>query len=505
MLDHLLYSEQSPLLFTQTLFWVFFAGVLLCYQTLHTRIFARNFFLMIFSLYFYYLSSGWYFGLLVFSTYVDYYIGKWIHASQDPLRRKRLVTASVVINLATLAYFKYAYFFTDQFNLLTGADLQTTNFLAAFANEVFALELDIHKIILPVGISFYTFQTISYSVDIYRREIEPVKNIWDFAFYVSFFPQLVAGPIVRASDFVPQIYRRYELSEVEYGQAIYMILCGLTKKILISDYVSVNFVDRVFESPGSFSGFENLMATYGYAIQIYCDFSGYTDIAIGLSLLLGFRLPANFKSPYKSLNITDFWRRWHISLSSWLRDYLYISLGGNRKGRVLTYLFLLTTMLLGGLWHGAHVRFIVWGALHGAALALHKMWMEVTGSSAKEADHQPVVMKVFWGLITFHFVCLCWIFFRAADMDRALQVITQITTNFRLDLIGEMLQGYAKVFAVIVLGFVMHLLPTTWKEHWRDRFVLLPDFVRATAILILLLVLFQVHSAESQPFIYFQF
>ncbi|MFT5618753.1 MAG: alginate O-acetyltransferase complex protein AlgI [Arenicella sp.] len=502
MLEQFLYNESQPLLFTNGIFWVYFGFLILFYTFNSQKINLRNYCLLAFSIYFYYLSSGYYFLLLIFSTIVDYFIGGAIFNSSDQKKRKWLVGLSVFVNLSVLAYFKYAYFFTDLLNTTFLTDLRTTNYLALGLNSLFGTDADILKIALPVGISFYTFQTISYSVDIYRGDVKPVKNILDFAFFVSFFPQLVAGPIVRASDFVPQIYKPFKLKEQEYSRAIYLILAGLFKKIVISDYISLNFVDRVFAEPSSYSGFENLIATYGYAIQIYCDFSGYTDIAIGVSLLLGFRLPLNFNSPYKANSITDFWRRWHISLSTWLRDYLYISMGGNRKGRVKTYIFLFITMFLGGLWHGANIRFIIWGALHGVALAIHKLWMELIGSKGKKAHP---IYNFLMGVLTFHFVCFCWIFFRANDMEKVQQVLYQMAFAFHPELILEMLTGYAKIFAVILLGFLLHWLPYNWKTDLQNHFRHAPDFAKAMVIVLLALLLFQLKTSESQPFIYFQF
>jgi D-alanyl-lipoteichoic acid acyltransferase DltB (MBOAT superfamily) len=495
------YRENEPLIFSSALFWVFFGAILLGYQFIYLNNRARSLYLTAISLYFYYLSGGYFFVLLIFSTLIDYHIGKQIYESDNPVLRKRLVTASVVINLAILGYFKYTYFVVDIVNQLTGTDWKATNFLAVIANNLTGASFDVNNIILPVGISFYTFQTISYSIDIYRGNLKPVNNIWDFAFFVSFFPQLVAGPIVRASSFVPQIYQSYNLSNEEFGRAIFLIINGLIKKIFVSDYISINFVDRVFESPLTYSGFENLMAAYGYSIQIYCDFSGYSDVAIGLALLLGFRLPLNFNSPYKAQNITDFWRRWHISLSSWLRDYLYISLGGNRKGKLRTYINLLLTMLLGGLWHGAHVRFIIWGALHGFALALHKIWMEAF-PSPKSTDARP---SLWGGLLTFHFVVFCWIFFRAADMQIVGDMLSQIVFNFQPEVIGAAFSAYYKPFLLIAFGFVMHWLPHSFKTSVSVQFMALPDITKAIIIAFVALLLFQMKTAAIQPFIYFQF
>lgn len=495
------YVAEDPLLFTHLLFWLLFAGVLLVYQFIYQQITWRNTFLFLFSLYFYYLSSGWFFFLLIFSTLVDYFIGWGIFRSDNPARRKLLVTLSVIVNLSVLGYFKYTFFFVETINDLTGSQIVPKDYFGMFLNAVLQTEMPTDSIILPVGISFFTFQTISYAVDIYRNKIKPVESIVDFAFYVSFFPQLVAGPIVRASSFVPQLRRAYQLTRAEMNHAIFLILAGLTKKMLISDYISGNYVDRIFAEPLKHSGFENLMAVYGYSIQIYCDFSGYTDVAIGLALLLGFRLPLNFNSPYKATSITDFWRRWHISLSSWLRDYLYIPLGGNRKGRMRTYVNLAITMLLGGLWHGAAWRFVIWGALHGGALAAHKFWLEVTNQETSPRIQTPFgrALSIF---LTFHFVAFCWIFFRATSMEIVGEMLIQIGTDFDPARMGTIIAGYSDIYAVILAGFILHWLPQSWKDQGQQTFAELPDFAKAIAITFLILLMFQV---ETTPFIYFAF
>ncbi|NJL12695.1 MAG: MBOAT family protein [Microscillaceae bacterium] len=377
-------DSERPLIFTDSLFWFFFALVVLIYQAIYQRNHLRNLFLLAFSLFFYYKAGGFFFVLIIFSTLVDYYIGAEIHKKKHLPNRTSLLVLSLVINLGLLAYFKYTYFFTELVNQTFATDFKTQDYLAMWANQLFGTTFDIGAIILPVGISFYTFQTLSYTLDIYRRKIKPVNNLLDFGFYVSFFPQLVAGPIVRAAEFVPQLYAPYRLSVPEYGRAIYMILNGLVKKILISDYISTNFVDRVFQNPTAHSGFENLMAVYGYAIQIYCDFSGYTDIAIGLSLLLGFRLNINFNSPYNATSITDFWRRWHISLSTWLRDYLYISLGGNRSASVFTYVSvpisaLFFLVLDGWDWDNAWLLLLLLGVWGLSQLYRDQHWLAYAG------------------------------------------------------------------------------------------------------------------------------
>jgi D-alanyl-lipoteichoic acid acyltransferase DltB (MBOAT superfamily) len=500
--DIFLYNPQKPLLFTQLYFWVFLGILMLFYTFIYQKNAWRNTYLFVLSLFFYYKSGGYFFTLLIFSTLVDYYIGKAIFYAQKRSTQKILVSLSVTINLSLLAYFKYAYFFTDSVNYLFGAEMQVENSLALLSNTIFSTNFDISSIILPVGISFYTFQTISYSVDLYRGKMEkPVESIIDFGFYVSFFPQLVAGPIVRASEFIPQLYEKYQLSKAEFNLAIFLILNGLIKKVLISDYISVNFVDRIFASPEMYSGFENLLAVYGYGIQIYCDFSGYTDIAIGVALLLGFRLPMNFNSPYKALNITDFWRRWHISLSSWLRDYLYVSLGGNRKGKIRTYINLMLTMLLGGLWHGAALRFIIWGTLHGIGLAFHKVWMLYFPPKQREKWYIRAI-SIF---ITFHFVHFAWIFFRAADMIVVKNMLNQILFDFRPGLILSVLTGYWRSVLLIIIGFIIHWLPVSAKEFYKEHFYRIPVWGKVAVTSMVVFLLYQITSAGVQAFIYFQF
>ena len=320
-----LYAEDAPLIFSQYLFLFLFSFGFVLYWIFYKKLAVRNVYLLLFSLFFYYKSGGLYFGLLLLSTVVDYWCGMEIHKSKKEVNRKAFLVLSLVVNLGLLAFFKYSAYIVSLINYYVGTDLVPVNFMAVLSNNIFGSDFSIYDIFLPVGISFYTFQTLSYTIDIYRRQIESAKNIIDFGFFVTFFPQLVAGPIVRAADFIPQIYKKFSLTREQLGVALYLIMTGLFKKMVISDYISVNFVDRVFDDPNLYSGFSNLMAVYGYSIQIYCDFSGYSDMAIGLAALLGFQLPLNFNSPYKATSITDFWRRWHISLSYLVEGIICIS------------------------------------------------------------------------------------------------------------------------------------------------------------------------------------
>ena len=532
------YNEDEKLLFNTGLFLGLFLVFYFVYGFLRKTFYLRLTYVILFSLFFYYKSSGIYFLLLLLSSVVDYGLSQIIYRESRDGVKKFYLVISVILNLALLGYFKYM------------------NFLIVTYNDMFHGNFALHNVFLPVGISFYTFQSMSYIIEIYREEIKPTKNYIEYLFFVSFFPQLVAGPIVRAKDFLPQIYQKLNLTKQDVNNALFLIIGGLIKKTVISNYISVNFVDRVFDTPMSYTSFENLMASYGYAIQIYCDFSGYSDMAIGIALLLGFKLPVNFRTPYKSTSITDFWRRWHISLSTWLKDFLYISIGGNREGSFAGYLFpslfffglllwgmscynesiipliiagviilifalsfllsskikqtlvtnfnLFTTMLLGGLWHGAGAQFIVWGALHGLALAVHKIFMEFFPS---KKDKSPNFLWRFFSiLITFHFVVFCWIFFRARDFETALQVINNIgQLTFEPELWKTIVLGYKNVFGLMLFGYVWHFLPESFTNGMKSVFDKTPLLVKAIILGFVYWIVYATAVAGSQPFIYFQF
>ena len=483
--DVFLYDPHSPMIFSSGIFLWLFAAFIVVYLLLQRRTTARLMFVTLFSYYFYYKSSGTYFFLLAVVTVSDFLLALLMEHTVTRWKRKLWVVVSLCVNLGLLCYFKYTNFLLECWASLTGGSFSMLD------------------IFLPVGISFFTFQSLSYTIDVYRREIKPLTNLLDYAFYVSFFPQLVAGPIVRARDFIPQIRRPLFVSDEMFGRGIFLIMSGLFKKTVISDYISVNFVERIFDNPTLYSGVENLMGVYGYALQIYCDFSGYSDMAIGIALLLGFHFNINFDSPYKSASVTEFWRRWHISLSSWLRDYLYISLGGNRKGKVRQYVNLIITMFLGGLWHGASWNFVLWGVLHGVALAVHKFWMSLTGRKKGEQSHG--IRRFFGVVVTFHFVCFCWIFFRNADFATSVDMLRQIFTVFRPQLLPQLLAGYWEVFALMGLGYVLHFLPDSWERACTKTVIRLPLLGKAVLMIALIYLVIQMKSSDIQPFIYFQF
>ncbi|MBK9534687.1 MAG: MBOAT family protein [Flavobacteriales bacterium] len=542
------YDPFNPLIFTRFFFWGFFAVVLMVFSAVYKRPPIRNAWLFVASIFFYWKTSGLFVGLLLFAVIMDFFLGQWSASSPDRSRKRWLLATSVFTNLSLLGFFKYAHFVVDNINTLFHTSFQPVNFFAHWANMAWDAHFVENKILLPVGISFYTFQTMSYAIDIYRNDVKPVRNLLDFGFYVSFFPQLVAGPIVRASEFIPQLYEDFKLTRTQFGIAVFWILNGLIKKMLIGDYIAVNFIDRVFGDPMRHTGFENIMALYGYSLQVYADFSGYTDIAIGVALLMGFTLPMNFNSPYKARNVGEFWKRWHISLSTWLRDYLYVPMGGNRSGSLFSWIMLgvigaalvlltgllwlpvvflslfalsivlvrispgaekfittnlnlMITMLIGGLWHGASWMFVIWGGLNGLGLVVYKQWKRISPweGSKKWYAHLWMVFS------TFSFITFTRIWFRGDSLETANKILFQIWNDLGLAHIGDVLWGFRTVFLVMSLGLTVHWLPAAWKERYRMEFARLPLLAMALICVGTIFMLYQTVTAEMVPFIYFQF
>jgi D-alanyl-lipoteichoic acid acyltransferase DltB (MBOAT superfamily) len=463
-------------------FVVFLATVFGLYWLVAPHRRLRNALLLAAS-YWFYMHWDWrYAALLVFSTVLDYTVALAIEATDRPGRRKLLLACSLAGNLGVLATFKYFNFFLDSFASTLGA--------IGFSGELGHLQ-----VLLPVGISFYTFQTLSYTIDVYRGSLPARRSLLDVAVFVAFFPQLVAGPIVRASDFLPQLDLRPRYDDRRTLDGVRLIFRGLAKKVLIADTLAVAIVDPVYAEPGAWSGAANLLATYAYALQIYCDFSGYSDAAIGSAKLLGLELPINFNRPYLAVNIRDFWARWHISLSTWLRDYLYVPLGGNRKGQWLTYRNLAITMLLGGLWHGAAWNFVLWGAFHGGWLMTNR-WL--FGGGAKPAE-APLAERIARRALTFHLVCVGWVLFRAANAFEAATVLGRIVTWAP----GRFEAG-PLVWAPLAIGFALHWLNPAWLARLERRFVDSPGAVQGAAYATMILLLVAAGGVET-PFIYFQF
>lgn len=486
-LHQFLYDPKNPLLFNNGFFVYFFAIFISLYYVLRHRNTARSWLVSLFSLYFFYKASGSFVILVMISAVIDYVISNLIYRQKEQRTKKVLLLASVFFNLGLLFYFKY------------------TNFFISFCNQFFAAHINPLNILLPVGISFYTFENLSYTIDVYRGEFAPEKKFVNYLLFLSFFPKLVMGPIVRARDFIPQLHKPYEVREEDFAKGFYLIVSGLFKKLVISDYLTLNLVNYVFDDPTRHSGLECLMALLAYAIVIYCDFSGYSDVAIGIARWLGITIPPNFSSPYQSKTITEFWRRWHISLSSWLRDYLYIFwLGGNRRGRFRTYINLFITMLLGGLWHGASWTFIAWGAMHGVALAIHKVWMERAKGFIARWD-KNIVYNAVAQLFTFLFVCFCWIFFKAVSFDAATGMIHQIATNFSLSIWGEFWGNYHNVIWLMLLGYALHLIPDRTMDRILPRLQRAPMVAYVVIFVVFLVVYAQYKSATPVMPIYLQF
>ena len=450
-----------------------------------------------------------YIGLILFSTALDYGLGLAIHRAAEQRTKKVLLGVSLVGNLGLLGVFKY-------FNFFSAA---TGDLLAVGGVQIDPPVLDV---LLPVGISFYTFQTLSYTIDIYRGRLEPVKNPLEFAFYVTFFPQLVAGPIVRASEFLPQLRRPPWLTRERVGQGLFLIALGLLKKVIFADFISVNLVDRVFADPAAFTGAETLIGLYGFTIQIYADFSGYTDIARGSALLFGLELPRNFDRPYRATSVAEFWRRWHMTLSSWLRDYLYFPLGGSRGSEPRTYFNLWLTLFLIGLWHGASWTFVIYGNLQAAAVLFNRYlaqerklaargrtssiyllargWNALGEKIRGDRDRDPRWFTAVKVVVTLQFVVFSRILFRAADLDNAGAVTAQLASGG-----WSTAQISLELWGVLLLGLHLHYVPRDWLEWIRARFVGLPAWAQGICLAAVGAVLALFVTAEAVPYIYFQF
>jgi len=466
--------------FNSVEFMLFLPTLLILYWAVFRRDRLRDYLLLSASYFFYGSWNVMYAGLMLLSTVVDYGLGRLMDREERPKHRKFLLVLSLVLNLGLLATFKYFNFFVD----LTGDGLR----LMGFDPNVSSLHL---RLLLPVGISFYTFQSLSYTIDVYRREIRAERSLAKFALFVSFFPQLVAGPIVRAADFLPQLQRRPTVDQERVRKGMLLILRGLAKKMLLADLLAGLGVDAVFSNPGAYSSVTLLFALYGYAFQIYNDFSGYSDIAIGSAHLLGYDLTKNFDRPYLSRNIREFWTRWHISLSTWLRDYLYIPLGGNRGTAGRIRFNLMVTMLLGGLWHGAALNFVFWGLWHGILLTIGRARPKV------ESDSSPVTV---WRqrLVTFHLVVFGWLLFR---VDSWAQLSSYVAGLARLSLGTELRPLY---FAVLSIAALTHFTSKERLDSMLARFTVIPVPLQA-AVYAVVIVLLSALALGTPAFIYFQF
>ena len=483
--------------------FVFFFVIVLAIIAIYKNRNFHHIFLLIASCFFLYFSNNYLIGLLIFSIILDFYVGKMIWQTSSKQKKKILLSISLVGNLALLGFFKYADFAIMQFNIM-GNYFDLTN------------DIPLLDLILPIGISFYTFQTITYTVDIYRGKLTPSKSLKEFALFVSFFPQLVAGPIVRASEFLPQLREKLEkidgvskLKQITINSknlklGITLMAFGFFKKMFFADNIAP-LVNSVFADPIGLDSMSIMLGTLAFGIQIYGDFSGYTDIAIGAALILGFKLPINFNKPYFAISPSDFWRRWHISLSSWLRDYLYIPLGGNKKSKSRTYVNLAVVMILGGLWHGASWNFIIWGMLHGTYLAIHKLISDRFPSLKNNFFFKSKIGRLISILIMQYFVFLAWIPFRANNLEDAIYAIQKyVLFDFQANgVISLILENKLSVI-LIILFIILHIISYK-KYNIVDQISKFQLRHWTIIIMIILGAIVFFYNGNPEDFIYFRF
>ncbi len=433
-----------------------------------------------FSLFFAYKANGVLMLLLPATVVISYYLTRRMD-EREGRERTWWMWLTVVVDLLPLVYYKY------------------TNFLLQTFNEILSSNFAPLSIILPVGISFYTFQAISYTVDVYKGRFTTEVSLLEYFFYLTFFPLLIAGPITRAETLIPQIKHRYHIDDRMVYTGLWLIMSGLVKKALIADYIA-QYNNWIFDDPTAYSGFECLMGSLGYTLQIYCDFSGYSDISIGIASMLGITLKENFNYPYQSLNLQEFWRRWHISLSTWFRDYVYIPLGGNRKGEWRTYLNNFVTMLVAGLWHGASWMFVIWGALHGIVLVIHK-WCKPWLDRVPNTWYVRVVSFT----LTFAFINVAWIFFRAHDMQTAFAMLRTIGSDFSFDYLVPFVETRTSWVVFVVLGFALHGMRKRHVDRLKQLYIDSPYTLKLILLFIVLQFVINFRQSDIQPFIYAQF
>lgn len=545
-----LFDKQDPLMLNQLDFWLFFLLVMALFSFLHKNKLVRSIFLTAISLFFYYKTSGLSVIILGTSLLFNFFTGRQIAKSTSAIGSKTFLVIGIALNLLILGYFKYAYFFTESFNEMFHTNYEVFNIMAQFKSGFSTAGNSIvEKIVVPFGVSFFTFSSISYIVDVYRKEVQPFKNFFDYSFFVSFFPHIAMGPIARAKDFIPQINAPYSLDKEGFSWAIAQIVKGLVKKLILADFIMVHFVDLVVDHPENYPGFVSIVAMWGYSLQIYGDFSGYIDIARGVSKLMGFNLSKNFNSPYKSTSVADFWRRWHISLGSWFRDYLYIPLGGNKTGGIgsfvgisIIFIFLifitqwyelifvyvglmaiygiivllipklkiyiyrdlnlLITMVVGGLWHNPHQNFVIWGALNGIGLVLYNHWRKV---SPYEKSNWLVVH--FWKIfITFNFITFTRLWFRLKGEEKPIEMLNHITQkfNFSWEAFSQMCTIFMPALIIMVIGYIIHWLPEKTKNYTLSTFTKIPAPLQVIVVSLIIFLTYQLMSEGTKP-IYFSY
>lgn len=474
------------MLYTDIPFWVALVFFLAIYYVIrhHSRRCGMLLYVLAFNMLFFWWANGWQMLILPIVALVSWWVGRVLLDAQDVRDRwlRRLTLGiTVVVILLPLAYFKYTHFFLSSIN------------------DIFASNLSFRSIALPVGISFFSFQAISYVVDVYRRRFTERVGFWEYFFYLSFFPLLLAGPITRAKTLLPQLHKKGSIPERWLYVGIWLVMLGLLKKCMIADYIA-QYNDWIFSDPQAYSGFECLMGILGYTVQIYCDFSGYSDMSIGIAAMMGFYLPDNFAFPYRAQNVSDFWHRWHISLSTWFRDYVYIPLGGNRCSPLRTYLNNILTMLVAGLWHGASWMFVIWGGMHGVALAIHKMLRPLL-------KRIPDVGPVRWicCLLTFLFVSFAWVFFRSEDLMSANLLLSHTFEDFDIAYLLPFVEARPWWTLFTILPLLAQGIPDWGFIRLQTYYIRLPWIVKLMLFVIAIQLMLQFRTSNVMPFIYSQF
>lgn len=471
----------NPVIFSTVDFWILLILIIAGLSVVNRNDRARIIYILSFSLFFYYKANGLLIFMMLAQAFTDWNLSRFMVSVKSPVHKKAIFSLSLVMNIGLLVYFKYS------------------DFLLLSANEIFGTDFPSSDVLLPVGISFYTFQTVAYMTDVYKGRTAPASSLINYIFFLTFFPILLAGPIMRAPKFLPQIETRPAVTSSMVWGGFWLLLIGIIKKAMIADYI-MQFNSWVFDSPSDYTGLETFLAVIGYSAQIYCDFSGYSDMAIGVGAIMGYDLGINFDRPFRSVNITEFWRRWHISLSAWLRDYIYIPLGGNRKGRFRMYANLFVTMTIAGIWHGASWLFVIWGAMHGIGLIIHKMCRRYTGMLGDR-----FAVRLMSGVFTFMFVSMLWPFFTCSDMSSVVSVYHNILTSFDISYLIPFVKARPLWTFLVVLVFVSQMIPDSFVNLLKSWFVSAPLIFKFIIFVVSVQLVIQVSAGNVAPFIYLQF
>lgn len=544
------YKNINPITFTELDFWLFFMALMFLFSFLHQKTAVRSLFIAVVSLFFYFKTSGLFVLLLLGSIFWNYGFGNAIHRAQTEKKRKTMLVLGISLNVLLLVYFKYGLFFTESFNAMFQTDFKIFNQFAQIGNGIFGANSFEVKLFAAGGVSFFTFQSITYLTDIFRRQVEPAGKLVHYAFYASFFPSVILGPITRAKDFLPQINQPYHLEKEDFSQAVIQIVKGLIKKLVLADYIAVHFIDKVLDAPEAYPGFVGIIAMWAYSLYIYGDFSGYSDLATGIARLMGFKVAKNFDSPYKATSVADFWRRWHRSLGAFFREYLYIPLGGNKTGGIGSYILigvillflifitqwydllyiyagvcllyalflyiipnfknyvhrdlnLLITMVIGGLWHGPSQNYVIWGTMNGVALVIYNYWKKVSPYESSQ-----VWLVRFWKIfLTFNFITFTRIWFRLQADEEPLAFLDHIANNFQFstETFGKMFYSFLPVMIIIICGFLVHWLPERIKEKGEQFFIRQHVAVQAMMVTVIVILVYQAVSDVSKAFVYLQY